>query len=1683
MILSRIKHKSAMTILLGDLNTLSNSERSSWITNLGLHDAHATGSSFFSRYSGMKPTSRIDFVYSSHPSLGYGHSDDTIFLSQSDHCPIWANYSVAASDSPTRKKIHQQRFKPINYTNDDHKNTMLIAVAAECDSLPPTETSLATIIESIVVNNRTPVNKKDRHCWTPSAAVDFICLAAFQKINRSPSRFLEYALQAKGACARIGKDGCDLWDSQAYRLQALITNKIQPPQAYTDGSICLLRKELQGRRRKEKLELFREIRLKREDPKFLFKGLGQQREVIDLSRLVIGETIVTEPADIHQHVVNNFASIFSQHCFHDIQNMWSKVQEYPSFLDTFCHASIPESLKQSLFNSIHAPSSKRHLVAKDLAPLRFGPTLEQFVQEIKLSSSTSAPGKSGLTYRLLKHQSPLIILKLYDILLASWKENKTPTLLNFKLLYMLPKKPGDNSLGNIRPIVLIETLRKLWVGCIVRQVRHSWEKNNILHPTQYGFRARRSCSSCLVQLINLTESAREHNHPLFFSSWDLRKAFDSVPRPIIQLALCRLGVPLHLANYLAFIDMNDHIQPCTPYANEHEEASFFTTLRGTGQGDKGSPSIWVAVMDMILTAVDEIPSDLHYQGSNGAVHTAKDLAYADDFVSFSRTHETLQQKANIFAATATLLGLEVATEKFRTGIVNADCRSHPPLVVHNSSWSPITVSYAMSHITLKYLGSNQDMNLSTSSEIQRLKKVIKKVIQSLRYKIGSSKSKIKYIQGALFPRIAYPASFTNCSLSELQQLDKEIKTHLKALSNVSKSWPNKLLYAEAKDGGLGLPLLSDYIQSVKISIMQRSLLGDPYTHNSMDSLLYRRCTNPHMYMELTVKSSTGTWSSSLSTYLQEEKLSIMSSSKLQRNHLDDPIREYFPELPPSILQTLGDITEWHNGTPYLVPLYTIQQAGIDTGTAMWSPISVNESINNRIILPSATQQMLAPGQHWLLHVNNRQPTIITITGWSKLDVSGWVWASQPGSFRANKSYNLTRTNHISIAWNVFSPTHRVLISAPIRDHLSLIATTILFIKASPTPRPFAQVSPPFPEAPLLCNTNTICTDGSWNKIYNGPFESLAVTTAGAAIAIMDSVFTQGFVIKNHLQHSYERAFTQEAVALVVGLAIHRFNQLQHPVFSDCDSLVKLTVSKLRLHSKSTSQLIQLSRHLARDNSSVKWVPAHLEQSNNQPIHEIGNAYADRIADGRQSHNVTDLLPTTLCNIAHWTHHWFIGNSDGPSLLQINHQRNARITADYFTNRINDHPLSPPQQAVSELIRIHKAFTAKQRGAILKLILSKFDDDRIYLQWTADNHLPSPIMCECGCCNTLASWTNHCSEPKVVEHRNETLQSVYDLLQEHGELRTYIMDAISSNPEPLWRGIWSTQQMTDISEIMATSPLSDDNWKRGRKLIDKITLTITSGALLLHTNHSSSKTRYNKPTMPTVTTPTLTEEPATQADIRVYLHPVHTAYSTDVSPANHPNTYRPTSKDRRNKKILETSKTPSICGFFSRSNGIHKDSTQERLAYITRSNTQRLARMDEFFPAQVISPSSQAPSSTVQQANCQVYQGPSNQDGPITATSPLTMYNAISLPCTHTLCMSMTIPCSHVTTNNLAHTTMLRQNMTRIPPSPGHSAPRTMDISLTRPPPSLFTPPIVSPPSPSPFLPTNSSPTPFHPSIT
>ena len=74
------------------------------------------------------------------------------------------------------------------------------------------------------------------------------------------------------------------------------------------------------------------------------------------------------------------------------------------------------------------------------------------------------------------------------------------------------------------------------MGIIVGWIVEVWEEHDVLSPGQYGFRRGRSCEAATIQVINALEDAEESSTEIHGFSWDIKRAFDTISKPILQMS-------------------------------------------------------------------------------------------------------------------------------------------------------------------------------------------------------------------------------------------------------------------------------------------------------------------------------------------------------------------------------------------------------------------------------------------------------------------------------------------------------------------------------------------------------------------------------------------------------------------------------------------------------------------------------------------------------------------------------------------------------------------------------------------------------------------------------------------------------------------------------------------------------------------------------------------------------------------------------------------------------------------------------------------------------------------------------------------------------------------------------------------------------------------------------------------
>jgi hypothetical protein len=409
------------------------------------------------------------------------------------------------------------------------------------------------------------------------------------------------------------------------------------------------------------------------------------------------------------------------------------------------------------------------------------PSFEDFERALKGCSSTSSPGPTGLSYSLIKAFPLSAKKRLYELLCVLWADKTIPGFWKSKFLVMLAKEPGGTPTPDkLRPLGLMETTRKLWTVMILSKIKHAILKCKVLQPNHYGFLPNRGTDSELVQILNILEEAIEHQEGIDLITWDIKKAFDSVSQNIQYLAWRRLGVPRPIAAWLVALDNRGTFTVRSPYALNrianvwNSPSAFADTQRilkedgfeaeqGLTQGDVKSTLGWVAVFDILLTAMNDWAEQEHLQQvylrhAGSFLYNSLALAFADDLVTISQTRETSLRLGQFVSTSLMVLGLKLAPDKLRMVTSRRDTL---PLVVYDWDWRPLSKPFEDADHVVKILGLHLNLNLNWQPAYDLLAERLRRALTILAPKMGRLSTKLKVMTMSLQSQAMYVAQFAS----------------------------------------------------------------------------------------------------------------------------------------------------------------------------------------------------------------------------------------------------------------------------------------------------------------------------------------------------------------------------------------------------------------------------------------------------------------------------------------------------------------------------------------------------------------------------------------------------------------------------------------------------------------------------------------------------------------------------------------------------------------------------------------------------------------------------------------------------------------------------------------------------------------------------------------------------------
>jgi hypothetical protein len=674
----------------------------------------------------------------------------------------------------------------------------------------------------------------------------------------------------------------------------LRTRHSEMTRAFFDARISMLRSKLDGRLRTQlRLKMSDRVRkmqqcLEQNKIRDVLLKLGnKQRQALDHSFLQNPDSsIITNPCEIHQKISDHFEAHHEAPVALD--PIARQLQDDPDFWRLLVNpplTRIPPGRRSSNSSRFPLPppppvplhpDSKIPLVLQDklrtLCQRKVSDAVVQALQRSLDSDITfdhfdgaidslipnKAPGPSGLSTSMVKAWPLSTRLAAFAILHRLWENKSIPIWWGDKLLCGLPKKADNATLANVRPIGLLEVLRKLWTSLIVVRIQDVWEKHNVLHPAQSGYRWRRSTSTAILQVTEAIEASRDNPEatPLLATFWDYKAAFDSIPRNLMRLAWARLGVPEEYVHWLTNLDEEGLTFFLSPFmANKlqtrmeeellssseddhllREHLYGFHAERGVTQGDTMATICWVAIFDMILTWCD--PDN-----------TYADAAYADDLVTLTADLASQQEKADHISSFCAFSGMAISIPKIEAiYIQHPDAPPLPPQVLTLRDWkwdpTPVTMTRTSPDESTRYLGARVSFGHREKQSYQWCKDHIRTTIAVLKMRRATGQCKQKMISVQLIPQVLYIACHATWPLQYYRELDRILAHAIRQMYHLPSSYPTALIFLPKTDCGLNFKRISDLAQVQKWGMLGRTSALGPASAAITHSLIKRATDTP-----------------------------------------------------------------------------------------------------------------------------------------------------------------------------------------------------------------------------------------------------------------------------------------------------------------------------------------------------------------------------------------------------------------------------------------------------------------------------------------------------------------------------------------------------------------------------------------------------------------------------------------------------------------------------------------------------------------------------------------------------------------------------------------------------------------------------------------------------------------------
>jgi exonuclease III len=300
-------------------------------------------------------------------------------------------------------------------------------------------------------------------------------------------------------------------------------------------------------------------------------------------------------------------------------------------------------------------------------------TMEEVKRALDGSNFESSSGWDGVTFKALRKFWGILSMPMLKMIQETFTDGELMETFKMGLIKLIPKKGNANKVGDWRPITLLCCGYKIISGIVSNRLGKYLPK--IIGRSQKGFMANKNINTCTVNVINSIGRAWELGKPTGIMCVDFAKAFDSVEHSMIQNVMRFFGFGNIMIGMVMTL-LNDRKARIILESGYSEDIKIG---RGTPQGDRSSPYIFILCIEILLIKINLMDgrgvddSGLYVGIADVSHEKPTSEAYADDLtLIFKMNNRNVSLIIEMLRSFGQVSGLKINVNKTQLMVVGSN---------------------------------------------------------------------------------------------------------------------------------------------------------------------------------------------------------------------------------------------------------------------------------------------------------------------------------------------------------------------------------------------------------------------------------------------------------------------------------------------------------------------------------------------------------------------------------------------------------------------------------------------------------------------------------------------------------------------------------------------------------------------------------------------------------------------------------------------------------------------------------------------------------------------------------------------------------------------------------------------------------------------------------------------------